>query len=334
MALYLVTGGCGFIGSHLSDALVEAGHNVRILDNLSSGKVENMPAGAELVIGDVADPDTVAGAMRGVVGCFHLAAVASVEQSKFDWLGTHRTNLTGSITVFNAARRVPGGTGVPVVYASSAAVYGDNPNTPLAETADRSPMSAYGADKLGSEQHGLIASRIHNVPTCGLRFFNVYGPRQDPSSPYSGVISIFCDRLKRGEGIQIFGNGSQTRDFVFVGDVVRALMAAMDGVSTKGEVYNVCTGRKTSILELAHLVASILGLSIDPIFAAERAGEIHCSFGDPERARQSLAFTAQTDLRTGLRTLLVPACLEAPAKGRPEGHHPRSESRLQESLTP
>jgi UDP-glucose 4-epimerase len=334
MALYLVTGGCGFIGSHLSDALIEAGHSVRILDDMSSGKVENLPAGAELVVGDVADPNTVAGAMQGVAGCFHLAAVASVEQSKLDWLGTHRTNLTGSITVFNAARRVRGGTGVPVVYASSAAVYGDNPNTPLAETADKRPMSAYGADKLGSEQHGLIASRIHNVPTCGLRFFNVYGPRQDPSSPYSGVISIFCDRLSNGQDIQIFGDGCQTRDFVFVGDVVRALMAAMDGVSTKGEVYNVCTGRKTSILELAHLVASILGVSINPIFAAERTGEIRCSFGDPERARLALAVTAQTDLRTGLRTLLVPEPLKAPATGRLDGYYPGNGSRLQESLTP
>jgi UDP-glucose 4-epimerase len=299
---------------------------------MSSGKVENMPAGAELVVGDVADPDTVAAAMRGVAGCFHLAAVASVEQSKLDWLGTHRTNLTGSITVFNAARRVLGGTGVPVVYASSAAVYGDNPNTPLAETADKRPMSAYGADKLGSEQHGLIASRIHNVPTCGLRFFNVYGPRQDPSSPYSGVISIFCDRLRNGQDIQIFGDGFQTRDFVFVGDVVRALIAAMNRVSAKGDVFNVCTGRRTSILELAHLVASILGVSVNPTFAAERIGEIRCSLGDPTQARQRLAFTAQTDLGAGLRTLLVPATLQAPTKGALEGYFPRSGSRLHESL--
>src|SRR6185437_16521969 len=195
MALYLVTGGAGFIGSHLTDALLKRGDQVRVLDNLSTGKWENLDSKATLIVGDIADAGTVARAMDGVDGCFHLAAVASVELGNRDWLGTHRANLTGAITIFDAARRARPDRTVPVVYASSAAVYGDNPNLPLAETAQTRPMSAYGADKLGCELHGRVAAHVHGVRTVGCRFFNVYGPRQDPGSPYSGVISIFFNRI-------------------------------------------------------------------------------------------------------------------------------------------
>jgi nucleoside-diphosphate-sugar epimerase len=203
LALYLVTGGCGFIGSHLCEALVARGDRVRILDDLSTGKLENKPPAAELIRGDVADPVAVRTAMEGADGCFHLAAIASVERGNQDWLGTHRTNLTGAITILDAARRAGAGKPIPVVYASSAAVYGDNPEVPLAETATVRPLSAYGADKLGCELHARVASHVHGVPTVGMRFFNVFGPRQDPKSPYSGVISIFCDRLRAGQGIAI-----------------------------------------------------------------------------------------------------------------------------------
>ncbi len=304
MATYLVTGGCGFIGSHLADALLGADHTVRILDDMSTGRPENKPAGAELLEGDVADPRLVAEAMHGADGCFHLAAVASVERGNLDWLGTHRANLTGSITVFDAARRANPQGPVPVVYASSAAVYGDNPEVPLAETAATRPLSAYGVDKLGSEQHGFVAGRVHGIPTCGLRFFNVYGPRQDPKSPYSGVISIFCDRLKAGQGITIFGDGGQSRDFVFVGDVVRALLAAMERAGTDGRVYNVCTGRSTTIGELAGTIAGILGAPAEIVFGPPRAGEIRVSLGDPSSVRRELGFEARTALEEGLaRTL-------------------------------
>ena len=306
MATYLVTGGCGFIGSHLADALRGAGHTVRILDDMSTGRPENKPAGAELLEGDVADPRLVAEAMHGADGCFHLAAVASVERGNLDWLGTHRANLTGRITVLDAARRANSRVPVPVVYASSAAVYGDNPEVPLAETAATRPLSAYGADKLGSEQHGFVAGRVHGIPTCGLRFFNVYGPRQDPKSPYSGVISIFCDRLKAGQGITIFGDGGQSRDFVFVGDIVRALLAAMERAGTDGRVYNVCTGRSTTIGELAGTIAGILGAPAEIVFGPPRAGEIRVSLGDPSSVRRELGFEARTALEEGLaRTLAV-----------------------------
>jgi len=239
--------------------------------------------------------------MRGVSGCFHLAAIASVERGNRDWLGTHRTNLTGAIAVFDAARAEGG---VPVVYASSAAVYGDNPHMPLSEDAATRPLSAYGADKLGCEQHAFVAGRVHGVPTCGTRFFNVYGPRQDPSSPYSGVISIFCEKLRSGGPITIYGDGEQTRDFIFVGDVVAALMAAMARCSKDAPVFNVCTGRTTSILQLVDTISSILGVQARPERKPARAGDVRASLGDPSRARSGLGVEARTDLRTGLTATL------------------------------
>ncbi len=222
--MYLVTGGAGFIGSHVCDALLARGARVRVLDDLSTGRRENVPAGAELLVGDAADPAVVRDATAGISGCFHLAAIASVARGVEDWLGTHRANLTATITILDALR----GRDVPVVYASSAAVYGDCPVRPIDEAAPLRPLSAYGADKLGCELHARVATHVHRVPTAGLRFFNVYGPRQDPRSPYSGVISIFCERVRSGRAVQIHGDGGQTRDFVFVADVVAALLAAMD----------------------------------------------------------------------------------------------------------
>ena len=196
MTTWLVTGGAGFIGSHLCEALLARGDTVRVLDDLSTGKLENLPPNVDLIEGDVADLDVVRDAVNGVAGCFHLAAIASVERGITDWLGTHRANVTGAITVFDAIRRLP--VKVPVVYASSAAVYGNVATMPITEQTERHPFSAYGADKYGCELHARVASHVHGIPTVGLRFFNIYGPRQDPLSPYSGVISIFCERISRG----------------------------------------------------------------------------------------------------------------------------------------
>lgn len=304
MAHYLVTGGCGFIGSHLCDALLATGDRVRILDDLSTGKLVNKPAAAELVEGDVADPACVARALAGTDGCFHLAAIASVERGNRDWLGTHRSNLTGAITIFDAARRARGGNPIPVVYASSAAVYGDNAQVPLGEDAATRPLSAYGADKLGCELHARVASHVHGVPTVGLRFFNVFGPRQDPSSPYSGVISIFADRLKAGRPVVIFGDGRQTRDFVYVGDVVAALQAAMRVLPPASPVFNVCTGRANSVLDIAHMIAGLCGVTAAIEFQPARAGEARVSLGDPARAAAMLGAHAATSLHDGLARLL------------------------------
>ncbi|HUZ73944.1 MAG TPA: NAD-dependent epimerase/dehydratase family protein [Stellaceae bacterium] len=306
MAQFLVTGGCGFIGSHLADALVGRGHRVRILDNLSSGKRENAPAAAELVVGDITDRAVVRACTGDVDGIFHLAAVASVEQSNGDWVGCHVVNLTGCINIFDAARR-SAGPGVRVVYASSAAVYGDADAVPLQETTPPHPTHPYGADKLGCELHGRVASRLYLVPTVGLRLFNVYGPRQDPCSPYSGVISIFAERLGRKAPLAIHGDGRQVRDFVAVADVVAFFIAAMEARERAGTAYNVCTGIGTTVLELAATMADRLGVT--PVFeyAAARAGDIRSSIGDPGQAARQLGCTAKLSLRQGLGLLFADA---------------------------
>jgi UDP-glucose 4-epimerase len=308
MAIYLVTGGCGFIGSHLSDSLIRDGHQVRVLDDLSTGKRENLSPGAELIVGDIADAALVRRAMNGVDGCFHLAAIASVERGNLDWLGTHATNLTGAIAIFDAARRQDSNTGsamgIPVVYASSAAVYGDDPDVPLTEASATRPLSAYGADKLGCELHARVAGVVHRVPTVGMRFFNIYGPRQDPKSPYSGVISIFCERIAQGRPITIFGDGLQTRDFVYVADVVSSLRAAMAQLPDAAGIYNVCTGRSTSVLELARVIAKLCGVEADISFAAPRAGDIRISLGSPERLQRQLGIACKTGMESGLAAVL------------------------------
>lgn len=298
MAIYLVTGGCGFIGSHLCAALRTEGHGVRVLDNLSTGRESSMPRGTEFMHGDINDPAAIQAAMVGVAGCFHLAAVASVELGRRDWQGTHRTNLSGTIAVLAAAARSQPPT--PVVYASSAAVYGDCGALPLAEDAPTRPLSAYGADKLGCEQHARVGGLVHGVPTFGLRFFNVFGPRQDPSSPYSGVISIFCERLSRGQTIQIHGDGDQSRDFIGVGDVVTAMLAAMRHVSIAAPVLNVCTGRATTVRELAEIAAKICGAPARFDHAPPRRGDIRHSVGDPRRAQACLSLPAPAAVGEGL----------------------------------
>jgi UDP-glucose 4-epimerase len=303
MALYLVTGGAGFIGSHLADALTARGDRLRVLDDLSTGSPANLPKGVELVTGDVGDAAQVAGALAGVDGCFHLAAVASVQRCNEDWPGTHRVNQTGSLNVFEAARARK----LPVVYASSAAVYGDNPALPLDENAETRPLSAYGADKLGSELHARVAAHVHGVPTTGMRFFNVFGPRQDPASPYSGVIAIFANRIAARQGVTFFGDGGQERDFIYVADVIRHLVAAMDRLkagAAGGDVFNVCTGRVTTVRQLAETVASLSGAKLEANLGPPRVGDIRRSLGSPARASAALGVKAETGLADGLRTTL------------------------------
>ncbi|MEK9969135.1 MAG: NAD-dependent epimerase/dehydratase family protein, partial [Ferrovibrio sp.] len=308
MATYLVTGGCGFIGSHLVDQLVRQGNRVRVLDNLSSGRTHNLAPEAELMIGDVTDPAIVALAMKGATGCFHLAANASVDASADDWLGTHHTNLSGTIAVFDAARSGA----VPVVYASSAAVYGDSGDQRLSETAATRPLSAHGADKLGCELHARVASGQHGVPTAGLRFFNVYGPRQDPASPQAGVISIFAARALADTPMLLHGDGEQSRDFIFVADGVAHLTAAMDRLlerqrdrrPTAAAVFNVCTGQPTRIRDLAMVIARLSGRPPHIQRTAARNGDIRRSLGDPSAAIRHLRVAATTALENGLRLTL------------------------------
>lgn len=299
MARWLITGGCGFIGSHLAEALVAQGDSVRILDDLSTGKRLNVPAECEIIVGDVALDGVVAQAMEGVDGCWHLAAIASVVRSNEEWVESHRVNLTGTIQVLEAARWAKPGGAIPVVYASSAAVYGDNATLPISESALVRPLTAYGADKLGSELHARVAGLVHGVPTTGLRFFNVFGPRQDPASPYSGVISIFMQRIAQKVPITVYGDGNQTRDFIYVGDVVRFLLKGMERSSVDANVYNVCSGKQISIVELTHTLFRVCGHSVDIHYVPARAGDIRASLGNPEKAADALGLRVATTLEEG-----------------------------------
>jgi len=302
MANYLVTGGCGFIGSHLCDRLLADGHRIRVLDNLSTGKRENLPDGVDLQVGDITDIAAVRDAMAGQDGCFHLAAVASVQRSVEDWVGTHATNLSGTVAILDTARALGG---LPVVYASSAAVYGANPDTPLAETALTQPLSAYGADKYGCELHARVATRLFAVPTTGFRIFNVFGPRQDPSSPYSGVISIFSQRLSRGQPVTVFGDGLQSRDFVYVSDVVAHFARAMETPAAEERVFNLCTGRSTTLLQLIATLGEILGIEPSVRHEPARPGDIRISLGRPDLAVRELGIEARTSLKDGLAATLA-----------------------------
>ncbi|HUB49271.1 MAG TPA: NAD-dependent epimerase/dehydratase family protein [Acetobacteraceae bacterium] len=299
---YLITGGAGFIGSTLCDALLARGDSVRVLDDLSTGSRANLPPDVPLIQADVADPDAVHAAVDGVDGVFHLAAIASVTRGLTDWLGTHRANLTGTITVFDAIRRHA--RPIPVVYASSAAVYGDCPIVPISETTACRPLSAYGADKYACELHAHVAGHAHGIPATGLRFFNVYGPRQDPHSPYSGVISIFCTHAARGSPIDVFGDGRQTRDFIFVADVVAALLAAMQRPATDSPVFNICTGTAISVLDLARTVTDLAGTTAEIRHRPPRPGDIRHSVGVPDLARTTLGLGPPVPLRDGLRKVL------------------------------
>ena len=312
---YLITGGAGFIGSHLADALLARGCRVRVLDDFSTGRAENLDPRCEVQRGDVTDAAAVRRALQGADGCFHLAAIASVARANEEWLATHRVNLGGTITVLDAARTLGG---VPVVYASSAAVYG-NVSGVAHEGLAPLPLTAYGADKLGSEQHARVAGLVHGVPTLGLRFFNVYGPRQDPASPYSGVISIFARRVGDGEPILIHGDGRQSRDFVFVADVVAHLAAAMRKLEAGGApsavvsaVANVCTAYETSVLDLADTLGNLAGRAPVLIHQPARPGDIRRSVGSPDRAVDLLGVRALTPLRQGLAATLGSLAQPAP----------------------
>ncbi len=301
MKSWLVTGGCGFIGSHLVERLGRTGDRVVVLDDLSSGRADNLPSGAEFVKGDIRDAALVQKLMQGVRGCYHLAAIASVARSNEDWAGTHSVNLTGTINVFEAARQAGK---VRVVYASSAAVYGDCPDIPLAESAPTRPLTAYGADKLGCEQHGRVASLVHGVPNVGLRFFNVFGPRQDPASPYSGVIAIFAKAVQEGRAPTILGDGKQVRDFVYVEGVVDALTAAMARTDLTCDVFNVCTGNATSIEGLARLIFDIYGSKPEINHGPPRSGDIRESVGNPKRLRELLGVPPTISVAEGMRRTL------------------------------
>jgi len=301
--IVLVTGGAGFIGSHIVERLLKDGHTVRVLDDFSTGRKENLPPHSKLSIsrGNVGDYHTVAEVMPDVDWVFHEAAVASVPKSVEDPLGTQRSNYQGTLNVLEAARKHGA---KRLVFAASAAAYGDDPELPKREEMLPKPLSPYAVDKLASEYACHMYHRLYGLETVCLRYFNVFGPRQDPSSPYSGVISIFVDRLLAGRQPVIYGDGEQTRDFVYVADVVEANMKAIQVKLTTPQLFNVATGRPTSLNTLLKTLCDIRGITFAPDYGEERSGDIKHSVAAIEKIRSGLNWEPRVALEEGLRKLI------------------------------
>jgi UDP-glucose 4-epimerase len=294
-ALAVVTGGAGFIGSHLVDALLARGQRVRVVDDFSSGQRRNVSGPVELLCGNVSD--LAEGAVVGADVVYHLAAQVSVPRSVEDPLASHRSTLSSTLAVLHAAQRA----GVRrVVLASSSAVYGDRPPMPKKEAHEPAPASPYALAKLCSELHAQHWAEFRSLQTVSLRFFNVYGPRQDPRSPYAAAIPIFISNLLADQPVPVFGDGKQTRDFTFVEDVVQGILSASAAVGASGRVYNIASGRGTSILELIETLAQLIGVRAQLEMLPPRVGDIKHSRADTSAAARDLKFSCQTALKQGL----------------------------------
>ncbi len=300
----LVTGGAGFIGSHIVEELLRRGDSVRVLDNFSTGRRENLAGlrgDLEVLEADLRDVRRVGEAVCGVEWVFHLAAFISVPQSMLEPQTCFDVNVGGTGQLLEAARRA----GVrKVVLASSTAVYGETSVFPTGEDAPLSPLSPYALSKQVNELYARFYTRNFGLPVTALRFFNVYGPRQRPDSPYAAAIPIFINRLLTGQPIVIFGDGRQSRDFIFVKDVVRANLLAAEA-NAAGEAYNVCSGRETTLLDLLDELSRLSPRRPEVRHEAPRPGDIYRSVGNPEKAAQRLGFRAQTSLAEGLAETLA-----------------------------
>ncbi len=305
MPTYLVTGGCGFIGSHIAEALVEQEQTVIIYDDLSSGYERNIAGFRDKIAfieADIRDVRALTDAMQGVDYVFHEAAMVSVFDSVERPVDNHDINITGTLNVLVAAREC----GVKrVVIASSAAVYGDDPALPKTEEMIPCPESPYALAKIVNEHYMRVFANLYGLETVVLRYFNVYGPRQDPGSMYSGVIAKFSDDILAGRNPTVFGDGLQTRDFIFVRDVVEANFLAMNNRDLgKGEVFNIATGRRTSLLDLLNVLKDLVGKNVNPQIKDARRGDVRHSVADITRAQRELGFTPRYGLREGLGELL------------------------------
>jgi nucleoside-diphosphate-sugar epimerase len=303
MSLYLVTGGAGFIGSHLAEELVRRGQQVRVVDNLSTGKRRNLAhiPGVDFMQGDLADPEACARAVQGVDFVLHQAAIPSVPRSVKDPVTSNRSNIDGSLNLLVAARDA----GVRrLVYAGSSSAYGNTPTLPKHEQMPTAPLSPYALQKLVAEQYCCLFTQLYGLETVTIRYFNVFGPRQDPSSPYSGVISLFSTALLQGRRPTIYGDGEQTRDFTYVANVVDGVLRACDAPEASGQVINVATGGRISLNGLLQAMNRIVGSDIAPIYAEGRAGDVRDSQADISKARRLLGYEPTVSLDEGLRRTL------------------------------
>jgi nucleoside-diphosphate-sugar epimerase len=300
MSFYLVTGGAGFIGSHLVEELTRRGERVRVVDDFSTGKRANLEhvAGVELIVGDLSDPDVARRAVDGVEFVLHQAAIPSVPRSVSDPLTSHRANIDATLNVLLAARDA----GVRrVVYAGSSSAYGDTPTLPKREDMPTSPLSPYALQKLVGEQYAQLFTALYGLETVTIRYFNVFGPRQDPSSPYSGVISLFISALVEGRQAVIFGDGEQTRDFTYVANVVDGVLRACHAPHAAGQVINVATAGRVSLNHLFATLCQLLAVEATPRYDAPRAGDVRDSQADISRAATLLGYQPLVPFAEGLR---------------------------------
>src|SRR5580765_3474566 len=323
MSSYLVTGGAGFIGSHLAEELVRRGHRVRVADSLITGKRRNLEHvdGIDFVEGDLADMDVAVRAVAGMEYVLHQAAIPSVPRSVTDPMTSHRANVDAALNVLVAAR----GAGVKrLVYAGSSAAYGNAPTLPKREDMPPNPLSPYALQKLVAEQYCQMFTRLYGFETVTTRYFNVFGPRQDPGSPYSGVISLFATALLEGRQPTIYGDGEQTRDFTYVANVVDGVLRACEAPKVAGEVINVATGGRISLNELLGALNRIAGTNLQAVHKEPRAGDVKDSQADITKARTLLGYEPTVSFDKGLELTLGWCKAEPTAPAPPVGG--RSES--------
>jgi nucleoside-diphosphate-sugar epimerase len=325
MASYLVTGGAGFIGSHLAEELVRRGQRVRVADSLITGKRSNLEhvPDVEFVEGDLADMAVAARAVAGVDYVLHQAAIPSVPRSVMDPVTSNRANVDASVAVLVAARDA----GVKrLVYAGSSAAYGNAPTLPKREDMPANPLSPYALQKLVAEQYCQMFTRLYGFETVTIRYFNVFGPRQDPGSPYSGVISLFATALLEGRQPTIYGDGEQTRDFTYVANIVDGVLRACEAPKAAGEVINVATGGRISLNALLRAMSGLVGTAVTPIYEEERAGDVKDSQADITKAATLLGYTPIVGLEEGLTRTLEwcraehVTTLGPPTRGTQSGH--------------
>ncbi len=300
----LVTGGAGFIGSHLTERLLRDGARVRVLDNFSTGSVANLAFagssddGLEVIRGDIRDLATVQRAAAGASVIYHQAAMRSVPRSVDDPLGANENNVTGTLNVLEAARRA----GVRrVVYASSSSVYGDRPDLPKREDQPPSPVSPYAVSKAAGEQYAAVWSRLYGVETVGLRYFNVFGPRQDPASEYAAVIPRFILWAIQGRPLEVHGDGAQSRDFTYIDNVVEANVLAARAPGVAGEVFNVGCGARVSLLEIAGQLEALLGRTVERRHTPPRPGDVRHTLADVAKAERLLGYRPLVGFEEGFR---------------------------------
>jgi len=302
----LVTGGAGFIGSNLTEALLKKGHRVRVLDNFSTGKQQNLVfdrtyPSLEIVDGDIRDIATCQAAAKGMDYVFHQAALPSVQRSVEDPLTTHNVNGNGTLNILLSARDA----GVKrVIYASSSSIYGDTPTLPKKEEMPPNPLSPYALQKYIGEQYARLFYQLYGLETVSLRYFNIFGPKQDPASIYSAVIPKFINTLLRGETPVVFGDGEQSRDFTYIDNVVHANLLAMSAGRLQGDVINIACGKRTSLNQLLDILKTALGSNVSPVYKEPRKGDVKHSLAEISKGKQLMGYDPQVDIETGLKRTL------------------------------